>query len=149
MSSFLASRPMSESEPQLDLTKIAFPSDSLTVKKLREVLPRYFDNPSRGPFVEANGEWEAMLSFERWIAELAFDAARGETISQFDAMRGLTLSQSIQRRRNELESYKEDLQELYVKYGLASGPHHVEQLVRDIETQAQNQAQSQSSPPLS
>ena len=140
---------MSDSEPQLDLTKIAFPSDSLTVKKLREVLPQHFDNPSRGPHVEANGEWEAMLSFERSVAKHAFDAARGKTISQFDAMRGLTLSQSIQRQHNELESYKEGLRELYVKYDLASGPHHVEQLIRDIETQAQNQARSQSAPPLS
>jgi hypothetical protein len=88
---------MSRPEPEINLTKIAFPSDRLTVKMLRERLPQYFDNPARNPRVDS-GEWGAMLGFERYVAKLAFDDALGKPVSQTALSAILAWSKRMQIR---------------------------------------------------
>lgn len=124
---------MPHQEPHVDLTKIAFPSDRLTIKHLRNLYPKEFDegratNFCRRPAEELN----AMLSYERGVATEAFETTMGRASPQ---------------SQNEYAQDREDVAEFLVQYGLASGPHQAEQMIRDIESQAVAQAKAFGPPP--
>src|SRR5262245_44802504 len=114
---------MPSPEPEIDLTKIAFPSDSLTIKRLRELVPNRIDDDT---FVGLSrwDEIDAHLSFEREIAERTFDKARGKPL----------------KHAFEDGDLREMVAEGLIAYGLATGPHHAEELIREIESQAAAQA---------
>jgi hypothetical protein len=70
-----------------------------------------------------------VIDGERKLAEIAFDDALGRP-SDFAPYE---------------ESQRESVADGYREFGLAKGPEHAEQLIRDIETQAAKQARSRSS----
>ena len=116
---------------KLDLTSVRFPSDSLSIKAIRDVHPELFDKgfgkgeQSQPKFFLLSG-WGGhsedmlggMLYCERLIAVCAFAKARGLHAPQFN-----------------VDDFKDELIELYTKYGLASGRHHAGELIRNIEQQ--------------
>jgi hypothetical protein len=123
---------MSES-PDIDFTKIDFPSDGLTIKTLRRLHPDDFDTEPDAchRLVEdvagrANQNLMTMLDAERFVAQAAFAKAS-----------------SVQWTPGDIEDAQISAARaatLYVHYGLASGPQHAQQLIRGIETQAAEQA---------
>ena len=96
-------------EPHIDLLKIAFPTDNLTIKAIRQQFPE-IDGDRLYDFDDI--ELPGMLSLERDLATAAFDAVLGRR----------TVDITVEDRRM--------LGKVYVRYGLASGPHHAKQLIR-------------------
>jgi len=116
----------------LDFAALKFPSDGLSIGTLRERHRELFDrgfadwgDAQPKFFLEADKGLHAgdivghTLFCERFVAIAAYADARGIDPPQLD----------------ELPGVKEDLAEFYVRYGLASGPQHAAQLIRDIERQ--------------
>lgn len=117
---------MAES-PKIDFTKIDFPSDGLTIKVLRHIhrdqidaeqLPTFFTDRERAD--SAEDLLTNLLYCERALAEAAFDRHLGKPPA--DPL--------------GVEGFAEELERLYVRYGIASGHHHAEQLIRNFESQA-------------
>lgn len=118
----------------IDYTSISFPSDRITVRDIRKAHPDLIDVEGDHFF----GEPEAadtvgnVILLERLLARAAFEAALGKSGNVINE-RGLSRADCL-----------EDLAPLYATYGVASGPEHTEQLVRDFEAQAAAQAKGQS-----
>jgi hypothetical protein len=109
--------------PQIDYTRIHFPSDSVTIGKLRAVNPLRLD-VDEPMFIDEVG----MLTEERSLARQAFDATLGREIpDDNDYLSG----------RNELVG---DLVANYKTYGLARGPKTALQLIKAFEAEAVAQA---------
>jgi hypothetical protein len=124
-------------EPKIDFIRIDFPSDKITIKDLRKLhpdqvdadeSPTLFDPPlsDGSPRTIADDTIGQMLYTERLIAKEVFNEALGRQ------------SQELFSR----EEYTAELAASYARYGVATGPHHAEQLVRGIETQASAQARA-------
>jgi hypothetical protein len=117
-------------EPHLDFTKIDFPTDRLTIQAVRQRFPDALDAEAPGQHMDLEKiELPAMLRIERNLAKWAFDAALGK--SPFKPGSGPVGLLDIAR-------YK--VGDLYVRYGLAKGTHHAEQLIRAFEQAAADQA---------
>lgn len=112
--------------PEIDLKPFSFPSDRLTVKALRAVEPGLFASASPADLHESfsHSDCAAMLFWERVAARQAYQAALGQPLVDAEP-------------REELV---EMLNDHYREYGLSSGPHQTEQLIRRVELQASNQA---------
>jgi hypothetical protein len=109
--------------PQIDYTRLHFPSDSVTIGKLRAVNPLRLD-VDEPRFTDEVG----MLTVERSLARQAFDAALGRPIpDENDSLRG----------RNELVG---DLAIDYKTYGVARGPKTALQRIQALEAEATAQA---------
>jgi hypothetical protein len=105
--------------PHIDLLKINFPTDHLTVKAIRQRFRR-IDAGRLHDFDDI--ELPGMLSLERDLAKAAFDAV-------------------LNRRTVAMSGEEEEmLAGVYARYGLASGPHHAEQLIRAFQQEAADQA---------
>jgi hypothetical protein len=127
---------MSDSIPQIDFTKIAFPSDRITVKSLRDAFPHSFDLPAhsfdqsstrsyeRGSVAQA---LDGIIDAERLLAGIAFKRALGQPMSSDEG-------------RFDRSEFLDALETDYGRVGLASGAHQVEELMRAIEAQAVEQA---------
>lgn len=126
---------MPRPEPKFDFTRIAFPSDRIAIKDLRRLFPTQFD--------QREGEFDDFIDHHTQLHELL----RRERSTAIRAMAGALGISREQGDRFRAETDRTDLIELYVLYGLASGPHHAEQLIRDIEAQASAQARGQGSAP--
>jgi hypothetical protein len=129
--------PVPDPEPQLDLAKIAFPTDRLSIKDLRKLFPAEFDarDNTRVHYFHPHGSRRMlafMLDTERDLARTTFEIAMGR-------------AHNIDK--NTLKDIKKDLAELWIEHGLASGLHHAGQQIRDIETQVVEQTKSFGPPP--
>jgi hypothetical protein len=143
-------------EPRLDLTKIAFPSDRLTIQNLRQLFPNKMDIEFSD--LKDLAKLDSMLRGERSFASLVYAAAKGPPVidpsvaatPEFKKIAEYAKQhlppRMVEPPISETPLYK-GLIEDYVEFGLASGPHHAEQLLRDIESQARTQARSQDTPP--
>jgi hypothetical protein len=114
--------------PKINFSRIDFPSDALSIKSLRRAHSPEFDvDIEPGFFLGDKGHGPDILTdllqIEHLIAEAAYCRSMG-----------------IPPRESLDEDYIEELSRIYIKYGIASGQHHVEQLIRSIETQATGQA---------
>jgi hypothetical protein len=124
---------MPEPAPQIDLAQLQFPTDRLTVAVLRAARPWAFDRPPPrpSPFLGGRGSLEDALGgavdYERRLAVLAFK-------------RELNLPLTDEERQVARRDLVQGLTDEYILLGLASGEHHAEQLLRDIEAQAAAQA---------
>jgi hypothetical protein len=111
----------------IDLTTVDFPSDLLTIKALRGLFPDKL-NLYPSEFYDFDEiELPAMLEFERSLASRAFNAILGK-------------SPQGSLESGEAEEDREMLAAIYTRYGMASGPHHAEQLIRAFEQSAAEQA---------
>jgi hypothetical protein len=120
-------------QPQIDFTKMDFPSDGLTIGTLRRVHPEQVDTGedinlfSKDYGGSAGDMVTGMLGAERDLAAAAFNRALGKPApAPLD--------------KDMLEGFAEAMTQDYIRYGIASGPHHAEQLIRGIESQAAEQA---------
>lgn len=118
---------------------IRFPSDRVTIKMLRQHHPQLFDemladgDDQQPMFFEPGGcdhaedQLGSMMYVERLIAKNRYAAELGiEIPDQFIP----------------LADMKIELAQHYVRYGLATGVHEAEELIRDIERQAKKLAES-------
>lgn len=113
--------------PDIDLAKIDFPSDRLTIKTLRTIYPSEVDSERVEIFKDQYGgcggaDVGGMLQVERELATVAFNRVLEKNWS------------------SDILEFKPDLAELYIRYGIASGQYHADQLIRDFESQATEQA---------
>lgn len=119
--------------PEIDLTRIEFPSDGMTIKDIRRIWPVAVDTGenvdlfSRPVGGRAGEILFSMLTMERDLAKATYglELGRKPDISYAD---------------NDVKLLVEDLSEIYIRVGLGSGPHHAGQLIRSIESQAVSQA---------
>lgn len=118
---------MTKHEPAIDIARISFPSDRLTVKAIRVAEPNLFDHPDVWVRSAAGDDsnFLLMLRDERAIAYKAF----AKTL-------GLPARVSSSHRNDIVHSLAEE----YSRLGLSTGPKHTVQLIRDIEAQAIAQA---------
>ena len=121
--------------PKIDYDRIDFPSDRLTLKHLRSLKPlagEYAHGPDFD-FLAYADELISMHGQERLFAELGFVAALGDA-SNSDAARRKLID-----RGDELEC-REDLANLYTRYGVSDGIESARQLIRRLEDQGAAQA---------
>jgi hypothetical protein len=116
----------------IEYSQIAFPSSQITLGKLRSAHPKYFapDWPACASEVGHNevDSLSVMFYTERLLARTAFAKANDIRFDIFEES-GLTY-----------ETCVDELCEDYQKYGVASGRHLAEQLIRSLESQAAAQA---------
>ena len=116
--------PMSEKpEPQFDYRRIHYPSDAITIGKLRAVSPLRLD-VDRPRFIDEIG----MLTVERLLARRAFDATLGRAIPDAD--------DSNDGRNVWVHALGLD----YKRYGVARGPKTALHLIKAFEAEAVAQA---------
>lgn len=128
--------PLPTPAPGMDLARIAFPSDKITLADLRRVHAKefdargrnFFDGPKMGRPVE---DWpqEAlsdMLSIERLIARMVFESAR----------QGKPQASLLTSRWEDDIELVDLLSRYYMRYGLARGPQDAWLLIGSIEEQA-------------
>jgi hypothetical protein len=110
----------------VDLTSIEFPSDRLSILDVRKLFPQHLDSPpsSETKAPSLDDLLGTLVGVERKLAESAFDAASGRT----------------GRWARYRDSQREALASEYVRFGLAQGPNHADQLIRDFEARAANQS---------
>jgi hypothetical protein len=111
----------SNPEPHIDLMKIDFPTDNLTVKTIRRLFPQ-IDSERLNNFEKI--ELDGMLSLERDLAKVAFD----------QVLKRDTMSWAMSGEEEEMLGW------LYVRYGLANGPRVAEELIRKFQQSAAEQA---------
>ena len=118
-------------QPQIDLDRLDYPSDGLSLKHLRGLFPEEFrgyrvrESSFLGPS-DHGIELDTMLNFERLLAKRAFN----QTLERPEGNDSFTPSQEV----------REHLQELYKQFMLAEGLYHAQQLIRDLERRATEQA---------
>jgi hypothetical protein len=122
----------------VDYTSLSFPSDRLTFGVVRRVHPDLIDVDDTAHVLDKLRSGTSigdMIYLERLLARQAFETAIGKTEK--------VLPQSYVSR----EECIDDLNKAYVQYGLSTGRHETEQLIRDFETQAVRQAPNRPGPP--
>jgi hypothetical protein len=124
---------MGADDPDIDLTKFEFPTDKLTIKDLRRLYPGRLDGRALSvdnPFKEGSiyEKLDDLLSCERMQAVHTYDQVR-RNYREFGVY------------GEELEEARQELADLYIKFGIASGPAHAQELARGIERQAVQQAE--------
>jgi hypothetical protein len=118
---------MTQNAPELDYTRLSFPTDALTLKAIRAVLPELFAQETPAFLDGSDITVAGLLSVERALAHKAFAVTLG-----------LDDPNPHENRNDLIEMMAEE----YQRFGLASGLVHTQQLARDIEKQAIDQAKT-------
>lgn len=122
---------MPSTEPQIDFSKIDFPTDKLTIKELDRIYGGLYKE--RGPRLAFLGDTildvtiGGVIAGERRLTRIAFDTVLGRKVENYE-----------EERAGQIEALQID----YVDLGLAKGKHQASQLIRDIEAAATEQARS-------
>ena len=129
----MASQDKSDFAPRIDLCKLNYPSDSITIRDLRRIYPQGFTqhetDPRHVPFFNSDlsDEFSTMLEFERTLAEYAFDEALGRPI----------IPVTVFAERKDLRRF---VKEYYISHQIAKGPQEARELLRGLEAEAAEQA---------
>ena len=138
---------MTDTDPAIDLTKIEFPTDNLTLKMVRKAYPQGFDVEPPPDFAldrlrrrplrcqSLDNILAFIIDFERILADMAFKRARGQSVEHADGNR-------------DRETIMDNLGSDYVRLGLAHGKHEAHEMLRGIEAQAAAQARQHGWRPL-
>jgi hypothetical protein len=115
----------------IDYSQIDFPSDHVTLKRLRALTPQ-----GRGlefAFEDEGASLDGMHFMERQLARAAFvtEASDKEQIQR--TMRDI-------ERLSDLVDDRQELARQYIRYGIADGPETAQQLIRRLEASAGAQA---------
>lgn len=113
--------------PQLDLSKLRFPSDSITLGQMRADDPALFSKTSLEGLTATHVEAIATHWWEQMLARKAFSKAAG--MPDLDTGTDMAFIVST-------------LNSAYRKYGLSSGMHQTRELAREIEIAAASQVTS-------
>lgn len=140
---------MTSPEGIFDCTQVPFPSDALTIGKLRRLHAKDFDVASaESEYVDFFSPGDdhpagyvalgAMLHAERKLAEISFIDTRV-------AMSGGELLDSLSVRLKEesdeeRKAYTDTLVKAYQEFGLAPGPKAAQEVIREFCDQAAAQA---------
>jgi hypothetical protein len=118
---------MPDHDPHIEFSLIPFPSDELSIRRLRDRFPKSFDrtNDDIRFFRSAVDDVDVMMKIEGQLARKSFHDALGR---------------ETKAPGWGWEQARANLTDLYVQFGLASGPHHAEQLIREFEHTAADQA---------
>jgi hypothetical protein len=125
--------------PEIDLTKMVFPSDGMSIKAMRRLWPEavdtgervnLFSNPTGG---RAGEILFTMLMMERDLARAMFGLEFGR-------------EPSIMYADDDVKLLAEDLSHLYTRVGIADGSISAKELIRGIESQAVAQARQHTPP---
>jgi hypothetical protein len=120
---------MSDATPQIDYTRIGFPSDQVTLQRLRALTPR-----GRAFSLEDEaGGLDGLHYLERLLASVGFATGLGDSEHIDQAMKAIT-------RLTDLREAREELAVLYVRYGIAEGPETAQELIRRLEGMGSAQA---------
>jgi hypothetical protein len=112
----------------LDLTGIRFPSDALSIRMLRAKHPELFDKGFTLGGDKAQPKFFFEIHAENIVANMLY-CERVVAVSAYaEAMR-------IKGLGCDVSDFKGELSKLYIRYGIAGGTHHADQLIRDIEQQ--------------
>lgn len=115
----------------LDLTKIEFPTDRLTIKDLRRWFPTSFDLPAAdGHLYDVEGPFNR-VSLETGLGDI-IDAERVLAYLAYCKARGIAPPKRLGYRDEIAGPLADD----YVSAGLASGTATAEQLIRVFEQAA-------------
>jgi hypothetical protein len=134
----------------IDLSRIEFPSDALSIQRLRVIAPGDFDVVTDPEPIEianlffGRSYWSEegwlhdlneLLGFERVVAQEVFHRTRGDHVpfGEDDETREII-------RRRYLEPARPALEQLYLRFRLADSPETARYLVVLIEQQAAAQA---------
>ncbi len=121
----------------LDYTSLSFPSDAITVRAIRRAHPdlidvegadNYFGEPAA-----AHGVGTAVY-LERLLARAAFEVALGKADD-------ILAANCLDR-----EGCIDELAQVYERYGVSTGRHYTEELIRTLEKAAAAQAGGRGSP---
>jgi hypothetical protein len=129
--------------PQIDYSRLSFPSDALTVGQLRKSWPKPFNTFGHGVRMEeafhdgVSTHLYSLVSAERELAKLVFDVALGRYDDE---------KPDVQTAEDTRWSISECLISDYTRYGLAHGRHHAEQQIRDLEAAAEAQVRAHLGP---
>src|SRR5271170_7986050 len=96
---------MSDTTPEIDFSRVKFPTDALTIGYLRERFPHSFKGLEPDCFREGQEDLAALILAERTLAQWSFDKALGrQTVSD-----------------DEWDYQEEGLEITYPEVGLATG----------------------------
>jgi hypothetical protein len=137
-------------QTEMDFRAAEFPSDALSVKRLRKAFPEHFDGSDRIADGYSNNDffspWDPhddhrlvklteLISAERTLAAAAFsqflEAAKGEVFTAED-------SEAIENCKKRLESH-------YQFFKLADGPEAARLLILQVEEEGERQARERKS----
>lgn len=110
--------------PRFDPKGIKFPTDAITLGRMRAEDPAIFTIRGMGKAVASEIDALLVHNVELQIADRAFELALGRPEPMGDT------------RQDQIRM----LNQAYKEYGLSSGMHQTRQLVRDIEAAAVEQA---------
>lgn len=119
----------------INFSTIQFPSDKLTVRELRTLFPTSFDKPAL-----YGGE-----RLDQVYGRLSLDTTLGSLIDAERLLAGIMYKQALGQPLSSDEQLQtkdelvESLTEEYVRWGIATGPQHAQQLIRGIEQQVARQ----------
>ena len=124
---------MQRAEPQLDFTKLSFPTDDLMIRTIRGLRPELISTepPLSAEEYDELEDIRGVMWIERVLAHKAFAAARGKPDPYAN-------DDLLNDRRDLILGLSRD----YDFYGLSSGIQHTRQLVRAFEEQAAAQARA-------
>lgn len=134
---------MTTPEPEFNCTQISFPSDGLTIGKLRHLHPGDFDHmdsdyvaffPPGGQPPTGNIAMGDMLHNERRLAQIAFEST---LIGLSGELEDPELENEINEERRKCT---DDLIEAYQRFGIATGPESSRELIRRFCDLAAEQA---------
>jgi len=120
----------------VDLSGIQFASDSISIRFLRQRFPELFDKG----FEEGHGAQPKFFfnSTDAGHAEAVLahllHCERRIAVSAYLKTKGLPPLEC------DIDEFKDELIDLYVRYEFATGRHAAEQLIREIERQGQELA---------
>jgi hypothetical protein len=118
-----------EDEPsfkKLDFSRIRFPSDNLTIGTIRRVHSGLFDTGFETGMLHNFGDFSLPEHHGDGVEMLLF-LERLLVVGGYADRRGIYWPAGY-----DPDATREDLAGLYCTYGLASGPQHAEQLIRDL-----------------
>jgi hypothetical protein len=129
--------------PDIDFRTISFPSDALSVKRLRALFPDNFDKPGMlrdgfGDFFFPSGveEPEHLMELTRLISEERITAA-----GAFHAMYDHPPDAKLDAEELEcIDDAKKKLVGLYQFFKLADSPETARLLIRQVEEEGERQA---------
>lgn len=114
----------------LDFRNIRFPSDGITVRRLRELHPDLFDHG----YHAGGGAQPVYLLRPEEAGHVTDRLGNLLFIERFVVASAYAAAERIDPPEGEPDALIEELSNLYLRYGLASGPQHAAQLIRDLET---------------
>jgi hypothetical protein len=119
--------PADDDTPRCDTGAIAFPTDAITLGRMRHAEPHLFTCQARRDGAISDCDALSTLAIEMRLAEKAFAVALGrpDPFPYPDDQRDLLI---------------QDLDEAYREYGLSSGMQSTIELVRRFEAEAAGQA---------